>query len=82
MKFVSFLTKHLLTKLAKRLSTFNYEDFLIMSNEDEEIVKPFLEKLISEGRIKSASKNSYTFVDIDLQNESSSSKKNYKTNNF
>ena len=64
-----------LLKLAKRLTNFNYEDFLIMSNEDEEIVKPFLDRLISEGRIKQTGKNSYTFVDVEIQSEFTSVKK-------
>jgi len=64
-----------LTKLAKRLSTFAFEDFIIMSNEDEETVNAFLSRLTSEGRIKSGGKNNYTFVDIELQNESNFSKK-------
>jgi len=50
-----------LTKLAKRLKIFTFEEFLIMSGEDEKIVKTFLDELLAIKILEKDRQNSYKY---------------------
>lgn len=50
-----------LTKLAKRLKIFTFEEFSIMSGEEEKIVKIFLDELLAMERLEKDRHNSYKY---------------------
>ena len=50
-----------LTKLAKRLKIFSFEEFLIMSGEDEKTVKFFLDELLSTQKLEKDRQNIYKY---------------------
>jgi len=50
-----------LTKLAKRLKIFSFEEFSIMSGENEKIVRIFLDELLDLGILEKDRQNSYKY---------------------
>ncbi|MEI8389705.1 MAG: site-specific integrase [bacterium] len=55
------MTAKKLTKLAKRLKKFTFEEFLIMSGEDEQTVKIFLDEFFAVNKIKFDRDNKYKY---------------------
>ncbi len=53
-----------LTKLARRLKIFTFEEFLIMSGEEEQTVKTFLDELLTKERIEKNRQNSYKYIEL------------------
>jgi len=61
---MTIMTMTKLTKLAKRLGNFTFEDFLIMAEENEETIKSFLSEAVATGKIIANSENSYKCIEF------------------
>lgn len=59
------MTKEKLSKLAKRLHKFTFDEFLVMAEDKEENIKNFLQDCISTGKIKKIDKDTYICRQIE-----------------
>lgn len=64
-----------LLKLAKRLNSFELDDIVIMSGEEEKQIILILEALIKEGHIKLSTNGSYLYLEKIIKSQSKKSEK-------